>query len=171
MKKQKNGSSPNGAIGRRTLVCEQMSAILLKGVGRASLLALSSSVVKGGALELGLAGLCSPNKGYSNSGGGFAASSVKPPTYDNGIWSPTRTSRHIHAGRERENEAQRDDEREIEEEEAGWSYEKACTIPNLISFARLVSGPCLGLCITHDMWSLAVGGTLVAGMSSPPQFQ
>ncbi len=49
--------------------------------------------------------------------------------------------------------------------ETGWSYEKACTVPNLVSLARAVSSPFLGYCIVSEQYALALGGTLVAGVS------
>ena len=50
-------------------------------------------------------------------------------------------------------------------EAAGWSYEEACTIPNLISLSRALSAPVLGYCIVTEAWPIAIGGTLVAGFS------
>ena len=40
---------------------------------------------------------------------------------------------------------------------AGWSYEEACTVPNLVSLARALSAPWLGLCIINDQWEIAIG--------------
>ena len=48
---------------------------------------------------------------------------------------------------------------------AGWSYQEACTWPNLVSSARALASPFLGYCIINESWTIAVGGTLLAGFS------
>ena len=48
---------------------------------------------------------------------------------------------------------------------SGWSSRQVLNAPNLISLARLLSGPVIAYCIVHEAWAPAVVGTAVAGIS------